>query len=95
MSHEQIRVDLDYVDGLRTQVVGTSDGLRTNSRWSPGVSSAPPVDDELGDFMGRWDKRRGELADSLDAVAEALKVIFDSFTATDQELTDQLNGDGG
>jgi hypothetical protein len=44
--------------------------------------------------MGKWDKRRGQVADTLDAVASALKAIDESFTETDNKLTDQVNGNG-
>ena len=42
--------------------------------------------------MGKWDERRGELADSLDAVSGALGAISDSFTDTENELVGQLEG---
>ena len=42
--------------------------------------------------MGKWDERRGELADSLDAVSSALGAISDSFSDTEDELVSQLEG---
>jgi hypothetical protein len=44
--------------------------------------------------MGKWDERRGELADSLDAVSQMLTAIFDGFDGTQNELIAGLNGDG-
>ena len=90
----RIVVDVAYVEGLRSNVDTTTSGLRGQGGEHAGVPSASRVDEALGDFMGKWDERRGELADSLDAVASALGAIADSFTRTEAELVGQLDGGG-
>ena len=65
----RIVVDIAYVDGLKSNVDTTTNGLRGDGGYSARVPSAGRLNDALEDFMGKWDERRGELADSLDAVS--------------------------
>jgi len=85
-----IVVDLDYVSHLRGQVGSTTDRLRSDSPDRVSLPSDPETDDELHEFMEKWDKRRGELADTLASVAEALTAIHDAFDGTDNQLTGQI-----
>jgi hypothetical protein len=85
-----IVVDLDYVSHLRQQVGSTTDRLREDSPDNVSLPSDPETDDELHEFMQKWDKRRGELADTLAAVADALTAIHDAFDGTDNQLTGQI-----
>lgn len=95
MAAEKIHIDLDYVRTLKGNVDDTAGRLRGNVGSVKGtVDSDGKVNDELSDFMGKWDKRRGQVADTLDAVVSALKAIDESFTKTDDKLTSQLDGDG-
>jgi hypothetical protein len=89
---ERIVVDIGYVDGLKSSVDTTRSGLRGEGSNDARVPSSSRVNDALDDFMGKWDERRGELADSLDAVSTALGAISDSFTRTEDELVGQLEG---
>lgn len=86
-----IVVDLDYVADLRTRVTNTTGRLRSDRPNNVSVPSDDDIDDKLHSFMERWDKRRGELADSLAGVGEALKAMHDAFDGTDNKLTGQLN----
>jgi hypothetical protein len=88
----RIVVDIAYVDGLKANVDTTTNGLRGEGGYSARVPSAGRLNDALEDFMGKWDERRGELADSLDAVSSALGAISTSFSDTEVELVNQLEG---
>ena len=88
----RIVVDIAYVDQLKSNVDTTTSGLRGEGGYSARVPSAGRLNDALEDFMGKWDERRGELADSLDAVSSALGAISSSFGDTEDELVSQLEG---
>ena len=87
----RIVVDLGYVGELKSSVDSTTGGLRSDGEHRASVPSTPRVDDALSDFLSKWDERRTELADSLDAVSSALGAISDSFSRTEDELVAQLN----
>jgi len=85
-----IVVDLDYVADLRTRVTNTTTKLREDRPNNVSVPSDHDIDDKLHSFMERWDKRRGQLADTLASVGDALKAMHDAFDGTDNKLTGQL-----
>ena len=87
----RIVVDLGYVDGLKSSVDSTTTGLRGEGGQRATRAQRRRVNDALGDFLGKWDERRTELADSLDAVSTALGAISDSFAKTEDELVSQLD----
>ena len=92
---EKIHIDLDYVRTLKGEVDGTSGRLRGDvGNTSNTIDSDDSVNEKLHDFMGKWDKRRGQVADTLDAVSSALNSIDESFTQTDDKLASQVNGGG-
>ncbi|MDQ3176848.1 MAG: hypothetical protein M3Q72_04770 [Actinomycetota bacterium] len=90
-----IIVDLDFVATLRDDTNTTCETLRGDNGYSARTSTCGEVDDKLGDFMGKWDERRGELADTLDAVSQMATAIYDGFSGTQDELIAGLNGEGG
>jgi hypothetical protein len=85
-----IVVDLDYVADLKTRVDHTTQRLRTDRPSNASTPSDPEMDHELHHFQKKWDKRRGELADTLAGVASALKAIHEAFAGTDDKLTGQI-----
>ena len=92
---EKIHIDLTYVRTLKGQVDDTASRLRGDvGNVADTIDSDDKVADKLNDFMGKWDKRRRQVADTLDAVASALQAIDESFTATDDKLASQVNGGG-
>lgn len=92
---ELIIVDLEVVSTLRTDVDTTRSTLREENGSEARTITCGDVDGALEDFMGDWDERRGELADSLDAVSQLLTAIYDSFSGAQDELIDSLDGGGG
>ena len=90
---DQIIIDLGWVRDLQHDVEGTRTRLSADSGDTPSIDSSPDVNDALKSFLDEWDERREDLADTLKGVAEALKAIHDSFTATEDELVAQLNGE--
>lgn len=89
-----IIVDLDYVAALKGDVDTTCSTLRGDDGYEARTTTCGEADEALDDFMGKWDERRGELADSLDAVATMLQSIYEGFSGTEQELIDGLDGGG-
>ena len=92
---DRIVIDLGWVLDLQADVVDTRERLNRDLGSTASVDSAPVVDDALRSFLDSWDERRGQVADSLGGVVDALQAIHDSFTMTEDELLAQLNGDGG
>ena len=91
---DKIVVDLTYVDDLKTKVTSSKNDLSSSSPSGVSIDSDAKMQDKLHDFMERWDKRRGELADSLAAVEQALTAIHEAFDGTECELVSQLGGGG-
>jgi uncharacterized protein YukE len=92
---DTIRIDIGYVRDLHSKVADTSDRLRGKvGNVDADITSDSDIAGKLHDFMQRWDKRRSQVADTLDAVASALHAIDDSFTKSDDKMACQINGDG-
>jgi predicted nucleic acid-binding Zn-ribbon protein len=90
---DQIVIDLGWVLDLKSDVSSTQQRLRRDSGDTARVDSSADVNDALRDFLDKWDERRSDLADTMKGVEEALQAIHDSFTATEDELLAQLNGE--
>jgi predicted nucleic acid-binding Zn-ribbon protein len=90
---DQIVIDLGWVLDLRSDVASTRSRLRRDSGDTARIDSSDEVNGALRDFLDKWDERRGDLSDTLEGVEEALQAIHDSFTATEDELLAQLNGE--
>ena len=90
---DEIRIVLPYVRDLHDRVEETAQRLRGDiGDVGHTLGSDPQTQGRLDDFMGEWDKRRGQVADTLDAVGSALHAIDESFTNTDDQLAGQLIG---
>jgi hypothetical protein len=87
---DKIVVNLDYVAELKTAVDHTTERLEESKPDDVGIPSDPTTEDHLHDFMNRWDKRRGELSDTLKSVGSALGAMHDAFDGTDNKLTGQI-----
>jgi uncharacterized protein YukE len=92
---ETIKINIPYVRTLHGSVQDTAERLRGHTGdVHDTLSSDPDVSDKLHDFMGKWDKRRGQVADTLDAVVSALHAIDESFTESDEKMAAQVDGGG-
>ena len=92
---ERIIIDLGFVLGLRNDVSQTTDRLRRSSEDTATIDSAPDVNDRLRDLLDDCDERRGDLADVLASLEDALQCIHDSFSQTEAELVAAIAGNGG
>ncbi len=92
---ERIVIDLGYVLELRGDISGTTTRLRRSSDDTASIDSAPDVNDRLRELLDDCDERRGDLADVLASVEDALQCIYDSFTQTEDELVAAIAGNGG
>lgn len=81
-----IIVDLEYVSALQSDVDTTRETLRGEGGSGARLTTCGAANGALDDFMGKWDERRGELADTLDAVSQMLGSIHESFARTQDEL---------
>ena len=88
----KIAVNLDYLDGLADDLDSTCRKLRRERIKGARLQSDPETDDALDDFLNKWDKRRRELADNLESVADAVTKIRQSFADTDEKLAAELEG---
>ncbi len=81
-----------WLAGLEGQVRSTAGDLADASDFPDvSLSSSERVQDELDSFMGKWDNHRDQLIEGLDAVAQALLAIRESFEGTDAALADVLS----
>ena len=80
-----------WLSSLEDQVRGTARDLN-EAADVPDLTlfSSSRVQDELDSFMGRWDRHRDDLIEGLEAVAQALLAIRESFEGTDAALADVL-----
>jgi predicted nucleic acid-binding Zn-ribbon protein len=90
---EQIVIDLGWVLDLQSDVANSRSRLARDSGDTARIDSSSEVNGSLRDFLDKWDERRGDLADTMEGVEEALQAIHDSFTSTEDELLAQLNGE--
>ena len=92
---DTIKINIPYVRALKGSVQDTADRLRGKvGDVSDTLSSDPDISGDLHDFMDRWDKRRDQVADTLDAVVSALKAIDETFCESDEQMACQINGEG-
>ena len=85
-----IRADLTYLGELQAHVDSSRTDLDADEHSYRGTPSDSRVDERLGNFSGDWDKRRGELSDSLETVTVVLTAIIDSFSGTDAAMANSL-----
>ena len=89
-----IVVDLAYLDLLADDVGSAVTKLNENVKELGGTPSDERIHRRLGKFRGDWDKRRGELAGSLQAVHDAARLIHDTFQAFDDEAAAAMTVEG-
>lgn len=80
-----------WLASLEGQVRSTAGDLAEAAHFPDvALTTSERVQDELDSFMGRWDRHRDDLIEGLDAVAQALLAIRESFEGTDAALADVL-----
>lgn len=84
----RIVVDLGWVAELHGHVSDATRQLRTAPGDAVDIPSSPVLDGGMRRFMRRWDRRAGELADTLDCVGEFLDAVHVGFSQTDEALAD-------
>ena len=89
-----VRVDLDYLARLHDDVSDTIANMDASRPEGVTIPSDSRADNILKDFQQRWDKRRGELGDSLRGVEQALATMRETWEGTDNEMACQLEEGG-
>jgi len=52
-----------------------------------------PVQEAFDELMGKWDRRRASLSESLESVTDAIETITEAFETAEKALVDALLGD--
>lgn len=84
----KIVVDIAWLQELRSDMSTTRDRMAAASNEAVSLPSRPEVDNDATDFMNRWEKRRADLADCLDALDDILVAVVESFELIDQTLAE-------
>ncbi len=93
---EEIKVVLDDLDALRTKISAASVDLEdVGDAMDVDLSGSPKVSESHKDFSDEWDETRKSLVESLDSVADALRVIAESFEQSDKDLAEAAENGGG
>lgn len=93
-SGRRIAVDVGYVEELEGRCRRISSELSGLVYSAEVFKRAPEVKRALDGFQGRWDGNRADICEGLDALAEALKTIRDSFVELDASLAVSLEQEG-
>jgi hypothetical protein len=91
----RIVVDLGWLRGLQADMTATTERMSAASEEAVDIPSRPDVDGDTTDFMNKWDERRGDLAECLDALDGILTAVIDSFDYVNQALADATGGGDG
>jgi hypothetical protein len=91
----EIRVAQVYLENLSRRLQSTASDMRAYTDIGTGTLACSPIVNDAYHKLGdRWDTRRGELADSLEALAEGFMTASASFGETDSRLAQQLPPSG-
>jgi len=94
MPSAEIIIGCQYLRNLAGSIRKTADDLRSFAKLTDcRLSSAPAVDDAYGDLSGKWDERREELAEALEAIACGFETASKEFEKLDNELAAKLQDD--
>ena len=85
-------VETEYLDRLAAKADSLATELaRCSSRIDWRISSSATVSDGYGEFGNKWDQRRSELAEGLEAVGSQMRSVASAFRSADNDLANQLN----
>ncbi len=93
---DQIRIAYDNLAAVADTSLGVVHDLRNVRR--PGdvdLSASPATSRGYTEFESAWDKRRDEISEALDTVAQALAGIAQVFADADAQMSAELRGEGG
>lgn len=96
MGGERLRVDLDAISSLATNLGRVHTALSEASRRSDDLAAAAGqkvLADTLSDFTSKWEIRRTELTEQVDQLREMANAVDAGFSETDQELARAIRGD--
>lgn len=90
---EHLKVDLDQVDRVSTNLHSIARKLESAQADADQLASAIPVEelaDASIDFAGKWDDRRKELIEQVTSLQEEARAFVEAFTQVDSELAAAL-----
>ena len=88
----EINVNVIYLQNLASRARGVEHTLRAfSSLGGTAVSSSSKVASAYNDLSYRWDMRRGELADVINAIAAGLDKTWQAFQQADSDLAAALD----
>jgi len=90
---DQLKVDLDEVDLVTTNLASIVRRLESAQADSHALADAIPVTELANastDFAGKWDDRRKELIEQVTQLQQEAKAFVDAFTDVDSQLADAL-----
>ncbi|MDE0498034.1 MAG: hypothetical protein OXH86_11840 [Acidimicrobiaceae bacterium] len=94
MSSVEIAVGCQYLKNLATTMRQTASDLEDFARLTNcRLTSSPSVDDAYGDLSGKWDERRGKLAEALETIACSFDTASEEFSTVDSEFAAKLQDD--
>lgn len=90
MDVQRIQVDTAYLGELEQRCRRLSRELSGCTYRPEPTAPGNPVGGALEDFLGRWERTRGEIVEGVDSVATAFATIRESFDEADVNLADAL-----
>lgn len=91
-----IRLDLDVVQGAADDAGAVASDFASSDTSASSASDSCGHDGLAGvidDFASKWDRRRGEFAENLTTVSEALEAISTSFRELDATFAESVEID--
>ena len=89
MTDPDLRLEDTYLEQLRSGFAQVRDAFADASAHGGGVTTVvgdPTLASRTRDFFDNWDKRRTELIEELDGLAEGVRKVAETFAQMDQQL---------
>jgi hypothetical protein len=87
-----IRIDFDRLDRAHSRlrsVIGDFESASQVQAHLAGATGHPRLIGVVDDFRSAWSVRRGQLAEELHFIDDAVQAISETFKALDESLADQ------
>lgn len=86
-TREEIVIVYAYLDALAANARNTAEALAGSSQMTAlHFDGCGEINSAYDDFLGKWDKHRGELHTGVTAAADAFAVVCEAFCAAEDEL---------